>query len=145
MGQVTATAEATIAAAPEQVLAALSDYTTVRPAILTRHYTDYAVQEGGTGAGTVVAWKLHATEKRTRDVAADVLTTSSSVTESDRNSSMVTTYQVSPSGSGAQVVVTTTWTGASGIGGFFERIFAPKGLRAIHEELLGNLAKHLAA
>ncbi|CAM3280175.1 SRPBCC family protein [Nocardioides dubius] len=145
MGQVTATAEATISAAPEQVVAALADYTTVRPAILTRHYTDYAVQEGGTGAGTVVAWKLHATEKRTRDVVADVLATSTSITESDRNSSMVTTYQVTPSGAGSKVVVTTTWTGASGIGGFFERTFAPKGLRAIHTELLANLAAHLGA
>ncbi|MFS3127612.1 SRPBCC family protein [Nocardioides sp. Bht2] len=143
MGQVTATAEATIAAAPEQVLAALADYATVRPTILTRHYTDYAVQEGGVGAGTVVAWKLHATEKRTRDVVADVLTTSTSVTESDRNSSMVTTYQVTPSGTGSRVDVTTTWTGASGIGGFFERTFAPKGLRAIHEELLSNLSRSL--
>ena len=43
----------------------------------------------------------------------------------------------------ATVRVRTTWDGASGIGGFFERTFAPKGLRRIHEELLGNLAARL--
>ena len=36
--------------------------------------------------------------------------------------------------------VVTTWDGASGIGGFFERRFAPAGLRRIHDELLANLA-----
>ena len=37
------------------------------------------------------------------------------------------------------VRVVTTWNGAGGIGGFFERTFAPKGLRRIHEGVLANL------
>lgn len=144
MAQVTATAEATVAAATDQVLAALADYEETRPAILTSHYTEYAVHEGGKGEGTVVTWRLHATEKRVRHVVADVTVAADSVSEKDRNSSMVTVFRVAPETSGSKVVATTTWDGAGGIGGFFERTFAPKGLRRIHTELLENLAARLA-
>lgn len=144
MGTVTATTEATIAAAPADVLAALADYETVRPAILPAEYTDYAVLEGGMDTGTVVTWRLHATKKRVRQVVADITLTGDSVIEKDRNSSMVTTFRVSPAGGASAVTATTTWKGAGGIGGFFEKTFAPKGLARIHEELLGNLAAHMA-
>ena len=36
--------------------------------------------------------------------------------------------------------MTTTWNGAGGIGGFFERTFAPKGLARIYDALLAKLA-----
>jgi hypothetical protein len=35
----------------------------------------------------------------------------------------------------------TTWTGAGGVGGFFERTFAPKGLARIHQALLERLER----
>jgi len=143
MGQVTATAETTIAAPLEDVLAAIADYATVRPAILPDSYSDYAVLEGGVGAGTVATWRLHATKKRVRHVIAEVSTDAGSVTERDRNSSLVTVFAVTPEAAGSKVVATTTWDGASGIGGFFERTFAPKGLARIHGELLTNLAARL--
>lgn len=145
MGQVTATAQATIPAAPADVIAALSDYEVTRPAILPDNYSDYAVVEGGAGDGAVVTWRLQATKKRIRHVIADITAGSDSVTETDRNSSLVTVFTVTPEGSGSQVVATTTWTGATGIGGFFERTFAPKGLGRIHAELLQNLATKLTA
>jgi hypothetical protein len=54
---------------------------------------------------------------------------------------MVTTWRVTPAGEGKSlVVVTTTWQGAGGIGGFFEKTFAPKGLGRIYDELLAKLA-----
>jgi hypothetical protein len=143
MGQVTAVAEAIVPAAPARVLEALADYREARPAILTAHYTEYEVLEGGVGAGTVAQWHLHATEKRVRHVVADVVVTSDSVVETDRNSSMVTTFTVATADTGTKVTVTTTWNGAGGVGGFFERTFAPLGLRRIHEELLQNLAAYV--
>ncbi|MBM7368338.1 SRPBCC family protein [Gordonia hydrophobica] len=143
MGQVTATTNFTFNAAPEAVSAALADYTTVRPAILPEQYRDYRVDAGGTGAGTVVHWILQATDKRQRDVLADVTVNGDTITETDRNSTMVTTYRVTAAGSGSQVVVTTTWKGAGGIGGFFEKTFAPKGLNRIYTALLTNLQQRL--
>jgi hypothetical protein len=54
---------------------------------------------------------------------------------------MVTTWRVTPAGEGkSRVVVTTVWDGAGGIGGFFERTFAPKGLGRIYDLVLDKLA-----
>jgi carbon monoxide dehydrogenase subunit G len=143
VAQVTASQSIVINAAPDQVLAALTDYQTVRPSILPGQYRDYAVVEGGIGAGTVAKWTLQATKKRSRNVNARVGVVGSTVTETDTNSSMITTYQVEPTGASSKVTTITTWQGAGGIGGFFEKTFAPKGLAAIQAEVLGNLKSHV--
>jgi len=146
MGQVTATAETTLKATPDQVLAALGDYTGVRSRMLTEHFSEYEVREGGQGEGTVVHWKLAATSKRVRDCLFSVSVPGGDrLVERDANSSMVTTWTVSPAADGARVQVTTTWDGASGVGGFFERTFAPKGLRSIYEAQLAKLSTELGA
>ena len=65
--------------------------------------------------------------------------------ETDANSSMVTTWTVHPADAGATTVrVRTTWNGAGGIGGFFERTFAPKGLARVYGEMLTRLDRELA-
>ena len=48
-----------------------------------------------------------------------------------------------PAGPGSSVTVTTTWTGAGGVKGFFEKTFAPLGLKRIQGEMLANLKKEL--
>lgn len=143
MGLVTATESTEINATPDAVMAALADYSGIRPEILPEQYRDYAVISGGNGDGTVVHWILQATSKRSRDVKASVSVAPDTVTERDANSSMVTTYTVRPSGSGSTVSTTTTWDGAGGIGGFFEKTFAPKGLNRIQAVLLGNLKRRV--
>ncbi|AEN13459.1 MULTISPECIES: SRPBCC family protein [unclassified Streptomyces] len=142
MAQVEATTERIIAADPEAVFDALADYTEVRGKILPGQYSEYEVREGGDGEGTLVHWKLQATSKRVRDCLLEVTEpTDGQLVEKDRNSSMVTTWTVTPAGEGrARAAVSTVWDGAGGIGGFFERTFAPKGLARIHDELLQNLA-----
>ena len=142
MSQVRAVAAAHIHAPVQQVTDALADYATVRPEILPANYSDYAVRSGGVGAGTVVHWKLAATEKRIRDCEITVTSPEEGVlVESDANSSMVTTYTVVGSDDGhASVVVETVWNGAGGIGGFFERTFAPRALVKIYDEMLAKLA-----
>ena len=143
MGQVSAASTVMIDAAPEAVLAAVADYRTVRPKILSAHYSGYQVLEGGVGAGTVATWKLQATESRVRDVTARVDVAGHTVIEKDANSSMVTNWTVAPAGAGSSVTVKTSWTGAGGVKGFFEKTFAPLGLRKIQDEVLGNLKKQL--
>ena len=143
MGQVSADSTVVIDAAPETVLAAIADYQTVRPKILSSHYSEYKVLQGGQGQGTVVRWKLQATEKRVRDVQSSVDVAGHTVIEKDANSSMVTNWTVAPAGTGSTVTVKTSWTGAGGIGGFFEKTFAPLGLRKIQAEVLENLKKEV--
>ena len=146
MGQVVATAEKTLKASPERVLDALGDYSGVRSRMLTEHFSEYEVREGGRGEGTVVHWKLAATSKRVRDCLVAVSTSGSDrLVENDTNSSMVTTWTVSPATEGSRVQVKTTWDGASGIGGFFERLFAPKGLQRIYDAQLAKLDSELTA
>ncbi|MFF7634504.1 SRPBCC family protein [Kitasatospora sp. NPDC008050] len=145
MAQVHARTERTYSATPEQVYEAIADYTTVRPTLLPAQYSEYEVRAGGIGAGTQVHWKLQATEKRIRDCLFTVSAPAAgTLVEKDANSSMVITWTVSGAGTGqTTVAIETTWQGAGGIGGFFERTFAPKGLNRIHDEVLGRLADHL--
>ncbi|MEV6020843.1 MULTISPECIES: SRPBCC family protein [unclassified Streptomyces] len=142
MAQVEATTERVIAADAETVFDALADYNGTRPKLLPEHFSEYEVREGGDGEGTLVHWKLQATSKRVRDCLLEVSEpTDGELVEKDRNSSMVTTWRVTPAGEGAsRVVVTSVWNGAGGVGGFFERTFAPKGLGRIYDSLLANLA-----
>ncbi|MEZ0089372.1 SRPBCC family protein [Streptacidiphilus sp. EB129] len=146
MGQVYAGTERVLDAEPERVFDALADYQSTRQSLLPAQYSEYEVREGGKGAGTVVHWKLQATESRVRDCLLSVTEPSPGrLVETDANSSMVTTWTVTPAGEGkSKVTVEATWTGASGIGGFFERKFAPKGLNRLHDEVLGRLASSVA-
>ncbi|MFI0235461.1 SRPBCC family protein [Streptomyces sp. NPDC016845] len=142
MAQVEATTERVVAAKPDDVFDALADYSGTRPKLLPEHFSEYEVREGGDGEGTVVHWKLQATSKRVRDCLLDVTEpTDGELVETDRNSSMVTTWRVTPAGEDrSRVVVTTVWNGAGGIGGFFEKTFAPKGLGRIYDAVLAKLA-----
>ncbi|GGW24914.1 SRPBCC family protein [Streptomyces xantholiticus] len=142
MAQVEATTERIVAADAETVFDAVADYENTRAKLLPEHFSEYEVREGGDGEGTLVHWKLQATSKRVRDCLLEVTETSDGrLVEKDRNSSMVTTWTVTPAGEGrCKVVVTTVWNGAGGIGGFFEKTFAPKGLGRIYDAVLANLA-----
>ncbi|OBA69179.1 polyketide cyclase [Mycobacterium sp. 1554424.7] len=143
MGQVSAASTILINVEPEVTLAAVADYQQVRPKILSPQYSEYQVLQGGQGAGTVARWKLQATKSRVRDVQVDVDVAGHTVIEKDANSSMVINWTVAPAGPGSSVTVKTTWTGAGGIKGFFEKTFAPLGLKRIQSEVLENLKKEL--
>ena len=143
MGHVSAASTILINADPTAVLSAVGDYQTVRPKILSSHYRDYQVLEGGQGQGTVASWKLQATKSRVRDVRANVDVAGHAVIEKDANSTMITNWTVAPAGPGSSVTVTTTWAGAGGVKGFFEKTFAPLGLKRIQGEVLANLKKEL--
>ena len=143
MGQVSAASTVLIDAEPAAVLAAVADYQTVRPKILSGHYSGYQVLDGGQGAGTVATWKLQATKSRVRDVKATVDVAGHTVIEKDANSTMMTNWTVAPAGTGSSVTTKTTWTGAGGVKGFFEKTFAPLGLKKIQAEVLANLKKEV--
>ena len=143
MGQVSAASTVLINADPATVLAAVADYQNVRPKILTEHYRDYHVRNGGQRAGTVASWKLQATKSRVRDVEANVDVAGHTVIEKDANSTMVTNWTVAPAGAGSSVTTKTSWQGAGGIKGFFEGIFAPLGLKKIQAQVLDNLKKEV--
>jgi hypothetical protein len=143
LGQVSAASTIVINAEPAATLAAVADYQNVRPKILSRQYSDYQVLQGGQGPGTVARWRLQATKSRVRDVQVDVDVAGHTVIEKDANSSMLTNWTVAPAGPGSSVTVRTSWNGAGGVKGFFEKTFAPMGLKKIQAEVLANLKAEL--
>jgi hypothetical protein len=146
MGQVVATAERVVRAPVDRVRSALADYEGTRPRVLPEQFSGYRVESGGQGAGTRVAWRFAATSKRVRDQLVEVSQPDpDTLVETDTRSSMVTTWTLHPADAGLTTVrVRTAWNGAGGIGGFFERTFAPKGLRRVYDELLTRLDREVA-
>jgi hypothetical protein len=146
MSQVVATTERDVAAPAERVRQALADYVTTRPRILPEQFSDYRVEAGGEGAGTRAGWRFAATSKRVREQSVDVTEPDgATLVETDRNSSMVTRWTVQPTGADrSRVAVRTSWNGAGGVGGFFERTFAPRGLRRVYGDMLKRLERELA-
>jgi hypothetical protein len=147
MSEVVATAERVVRAPVQQVLTALADYAGTRPRLLPEQFSDYRVESGGQGAGTRVHWRFAATSKRVRDQLVSVTQPGPDrLVETDANSSMVSTWTLHPVDAGVTTVrVRTTWTGAGGVGGFFERTFAPRALRRVYGEMLDRLDREFTA
>ena len=144
MAQVQVSAERHIPAPAERVYGYIADFREHHHRFLPPAFSDFRVEAGGVGEGTVISVKITAggrTRSYRNRVAEPV--PGRVLTESDANSSAVTTFTVTPEGEGCRVRIETTWEGARGIGGFFERTFAPVGLGRIHAELLANLAARL--
>lgn len=140
--------EKMIQARPETVYQYLADYRENRPRLLTSNFQNYAVTKGGRGNGTVVTYVLHA-GRRERPYEMHVTEEGKTRTlvEKDARSSLVTRWRVTPTGDSGQsrVSVLTEWEGGSGVGGFFERTFAPMGLRGIYNKMLDHLAQQVVA
>ena len=92
------------------------------------------------GAGTVTHFKLTA-GGRTRGYRMSVTEPEPGrvLAESDTNSSLVTIFTFVPQGGDCLVRISTSWDGAGGVGGLFERLFAPRAMRAIYLDELERL------
>jgi hypothetical protein len=103
-------------------------------------YSDFRVEEGGVGTGTLTRFKVTA-GGRTREYHMRVSEPSPGRTlvETDTESSLVTTFTVDPRGEKSLVNISTNWDGAGGIGGFFERTFAPRALHRLYLDELDRL------
>jgi len=132
--------EAAVAAPADTVYHYLADMRDHHPHFLPPAFSDFQVESGGVGAGTVTRYKMTA-GGRTREYRMNIAEPEPGrvLTESDTNSSAVTTFTVSPQGDASLVQISTAWDGAAGVGGFFERMFAPGVLRSIYADELKRL------
>jgi hypothetical protein len=110
------------------------------PRFLPPAFSDFRVESGGVGAGTITRFTVTA-GGRTREYQMKVAEPEPGrvLTESDTGSSLVTTTTVSPQGGRSIVQISTAWDGAGGIGGLFERMFAPRVMRAIYADEVKRL------
>ena len=127
-------------APPDTVYGYLADMRDHHPRFLPPAFSDFQVESGGVGAGTVTRFTMTA-GGRAREYRMKVAEPEPGrvLTESDMDSSAVTTFAVSPRDGASLVRISTAWDGAGGIGGVFERIFAPRVLRAIYADELKRL------
>ena len=140
MGVIEVTAERTVNAPAEAVYGYIRDMHT-HPKFLPPAFSDFHVESGGVGNGSVTRFKVTA-GGRTREyhMTVDEPEPGRVLRESDQDSSLITKFIVDPAASdSSRVQISTTWQGAGGIGGFFERTFAPRAMRAIYEDELQRL------
>ena len=128
----------------QQVYRLIADYDRHHPRFLPPAFSQFRVEAGGVGAGTVHSFKMTAGGRaRSFRMRVDEPEPGRVLTESDERSSTVTTWVVTPDGPGCQVRVETRWQGAGGgIGGLFERLFAPRVLRRLYAEELERLDRY---
>jgi uncharacterized protein YndB with AHSA1/START domain len=131
-----------IAGDPARVFACIADYRQQRPAWLPPNYSAWKVEKGGVGAGTEVRYHLKV-GPRERDYQMREPQPGAVLSESDATSSMVTTWTVTPRGTGSMVSIVSQWNGAAGVGGFFERLFAPRTLKQTYDQVLERLDRYV--
>jgi hypothetical protein len=139
MGQITVESEGAIGAPAELTYALIAD-DAHHQKFLPEAFSNFTVLSGGVGAGTVHSFDI-AAGGRVRNYVMDVSEPEPGrvLMERDRSSSLVTTFTVTPDGAACRVRISTTWQGAGGIGGFFERTFAPKVMRKLYADELSRL------
>jgi len=146
MGKIVVTAERTVDAPADAVYRYVADMREHHPRYLPPAFSDFRVESGGVGAGTITRFTVTA-GGRSREYRMEVGEPEPGrvLTESDTASSLVTTTTVDPQDGRSRVQISTTWNGAGGIGGFFERTFAPRAMRAIYTEELERLDAYARA
>lgn len=139
MAKVEASAERVIDAPADEVYSYLADMH-AHQRFLPPAYSDFQIEEGGVGEGTVTRFKITA-GGRVRDYRMRVTepTPGRTLVETDTGSSLVTTFTVEPRDAKSLVRIATNWDGAAGIGGFFERAFAPRALNRLYLDELARL------
>ena len=139
MGIITVEQEGPVGAPADLTYRLIAD-DTHHQQFLPEGFSDFEVVEGGVGAGTLHRFTVTA-GGRAREylMRVDEPQPGRVLTESDQNSSLVTTFTVTPDGDSCRVRIQTQWNGAGGIGGFFERTFAPRVMRKMYAAELANL------
>jgi hypothetical protein len=143
MGTIKVEVEGPVGAPADKVYGYLADMREHHPRFLPPAFSDFTVESGGVGAGTVTHFTVTA-GGRSREYRMVVAEPEPGrvLTESDSGSSLVTTITVVPNGEHSTVQVSTTWNGASGVGGFFERTFAPRAMQPIYADWLVRLNEY---
>lgn len=140
MAPIVVRTQRSVNAPAEVVYGYIADMREHHPKFLPAQFSGFEVESGGVGAGTVTRFTVTAGgRKRDYRMGIDEPDPGRVLTETDANSTLVTTYTVTPAGENSLVEIQTTWKGASGIGGFFERTFAPRAVERMYAEALNRL------
>lgn len=143
MALIRVVAERSIEAPPERIYAVLRDYREHHPKILPPAFSNYRVEEGGVGAGTIAAFTVTVGGRpRIFRVRVEEPEPGRVLRESDQESDLVATFTVVLEGSGSRIQFETTWQSA-GVTGLIERLFAPRMLRGVYLDELERLDRYV--
>jgi hypothetical protein len=143
VAEIVVTAERKLNIPASQAYSYIVDYEKHHGAWLPPAYSEYRVTGGGVGSGTLFSYHLN-TGRRERDYHMQVTEPDPgrAVQEADTGSSLTNTWTVEPRGDDSIVRIETRWQGAGGVGGFFERTFAPRAVQALHTDTLARLVAY---
>lgn len=143
MPHVRATASAVIPAPPGVVYGILADYRVGHPSILPpRYFRNLRVLEGGTGAGTRIAFQI-VVWGSTRDVQATITEPAPGrtlVETTDDGTETAFTVASRSDGRSSLVTIATAYRRA-GIRGWIESVLAPAFLRPVYAAELHSLSE----
>jgi Polyketide cyclase / dehydrase and lipid transport len=143
VSELRAVAERAIGSPADHVYRLIADFDRHHRRFLPPAFTGFRVEEGGVGAGTVHSFRMTLGGRvRNFRMRVEEPDPGRVLTESDQGSAMVTTWIVAPEGPGCRVRVETRWQGAGGVGGLFERLFAPRVLRRLYADELERLDRY---
>jgi hypothetical protein len=137
MTRLHASAERTVPAPAAAVYALLADYQDGHPSILPPAFSDYAVLQGGTGAGTVIRFALTlAGRRQMTEARADEPESGRVLSEAYPERGTVTRFIVDPDGDQSQVRIETSWEASRGLTRLIERLVLPRLFRTLFTEEL---------
>ena len=141
--QITAAAERTIDAPAAHVYRIIRDFRQHHPNILPPQFSDFEIEVGGVGAGTVHRFRM-TLGGRTSDYRVRVGEPQPGrmLIESDASRRMLTTFTVDPEPfGGSRVRIHTRWY-TDGFAGLVERLVAPLLLARVYREELSLLDRY---
>ena len=145
MATISVSAEGRVAAPAERVYRILADYRRHHPRILPPAFSDFAVERGGVGEGTIIRFRVTVggqardyRQRVTEPLPGRVLR------EADLDAGRATTFTVTPEGPASRVRIETAWR-AGGLRGLVERVFAPRLLGPLYRDELARLDRYARA
>ena len=141
--QITAAAERTIDAPAEHLYRLISDFRQHHPNFLPSQFSDFEIETGGMGAGTVHRFRMTLGGRTTGyRVRVGEPEPGRMLIESDASRRMVTTFTVDPLPSGRALVrIHTRWY-TDGFAGLVERLVAPRLLARVYRDELRLLDRY---
>jgi hypothetical protein len=137
--EIQVSAERVIGDTPERVYLYIADCVHHHPRFLPPAFSDFRVEEGGVGPGTILTYRLRA-GGRTRAYRARIEEPEPGrVLEEHVDNGAVTSFTVDAAPGGSLVRIESRWQAAGAMRARLEGFLAPRMLRPIFEDELARL------
>jgi len=141
--KITVSAQRRIDAPADRVYRYIRDFREHHPKFLPPQFSDFEVETGGVGSGTVHRFNLTLGGRRSEyRVRVGEPEPGRVLIESDPSRLMLTTFTVDREIDGSSTVTIHTRWYSEGFAGFVERVFAPRMLRRVYRAELNLLDRY---